>query len=146
MPLFNLNFILNTSIFYFLVLTLWFLGKGSGNLWSTDTSIIKRVSVSDTCWCPTLVWHSYDTCRMAHSGVGKNSIFPLLWHSFERCLTPVRHLYGTCRTSVSKKFIFSLLIISLGTYQTYLQKLKICRNNNIDRWEIEDITFWLQYF
>jgi hypothetical protein len=39
----------------------------------------------------------------------------------------------TWRTSVPKKLFFSLFLLSLDTYQTYLQELKMCWNNNVDQ-------------
>jgi hypothetical protein len=44
----------------------------------------------------------------------KCSIFHLLWHSSQQCLTPVRHSYDTCRTSVLNFFIFSMLKLNLS--------------------------------
>jgi hypothetical protein len=99
---------------------------------STDTSIFRRIAVFNI-----LVFDTYMTFvrYMSDSliGVQRNSIFLLLWHSLDQCHKPVKHSYDTYRTSVPKTIIFSLAYTLLDTYKTYLQKLKMFQNNNIDQ-------------
>ena len=111
------------------------------SLWSTDTSIIRRVA------CPTRVRvrHSYDTrttlVQTCRRGVKKNnfSFIPTLLKSVS---DTYKTLVQTCRGKCSNFILFICFYFS----QTYIQRLKMCRNNNIDQWGIKDITFWLHYF
>jgi hypothetical protein len=97
--------------------------------------------------CPTHVGvrHSYDTCttlvQTCQRGVQKINFFfiPTLLKSVsDTYKTLVQTCEGKC-----PNFIF---FICFYFFQTYIQRLKMCQNNNIDQWEIKDITFWLHYF
>jgi hypothetical protein len=79
----------------------------------------------DMSWCPTDL-RSYDICMTSVLYVSNNLakcpkklFFPLLRHSLNRCLTPVRHSYDMCRTSVPNFYFFSMLLLFLDTHQTY---------------------------
>lgn len=52
---------------------------------SKDTSRIRLVTVSNTSWYWTLVWHMYDTCRKSQSSAPKNDFFlyfDIFWNKF----------------------------------------------------------------
>lgn len=70
-------------------------------LWSTDTSKSRRVAVSDTCRCPTLVWNSYDACRKNQTNVLKKIdsflYFNTLWISVRH--PHVQHTFVRVHTS-----------------------------------------------
>jgi hypothetical protein len=89
---------------------------------STNTFIIKDVTVFDRSWCPTPLWFSYDTCHTAKIGVNKKN--SLLRHFFGRSPTSVKHSYNTCRTSILKEFFFaSTLLIHISDISTRINNV-----------------------
>jgi hypothetical protein len=93
---------------------------------------VRYVSVSDTCMI--LVRHVLDKYKFFFLSVFR--------HSLNRWPTFTKHSYNLCRLSAQKIIIF----LCFYPLSTYLQGLKMRRNNNVDHWQIKEIKFWLHYF
>jgi hypothetical protein len=93
------------------------------NLWSTNTSMIRLVVVSDTCRCSTLVWHSYDTCQIAQTGVQKNHFQTLFRSVSDTFKTLMQHVSDKC----PKRFFFSASTLLRHKLVACPQRLKMSK-------------------